>query len=1411
MADTVINKALIQVAFDTKQLNAQIVQIKKQVSNIKATIDTSRLLGNTVPKLTVKLDSVQLRNDIIAVINSVKTPLTLPVTTTGGGGGARLPTADLQTARLLAREVAELNDKYQSGKITAKNYADQIEALSGRMRGLATSTQLTTSQQTNLFNQATRNTQAITRQKTSTQELLRVYTRLGAVTAVTVAALAAIRAGYNAMSDAALKAVEKQKVLNKLVTDADFGKVSSELQELGVKIGGAIPVDVLQRNFVLLRQAGQETGDILAFFEASAAIAADKGLDMAEALDRATKAAILNKDELNENAGILVDVSAKNDAYAKSIGTTTDKLTSQQKAYAQIVGVIEEAETSGASGRLAANFNTLIESSSKLKQAGADFKVAFGTATTDFVIALNTALTTVLGTVTNLLNQYSRLTGATSDSQEISFVSTTLAETSNGSLTPEEQLRKLKSLKGTDILELNISFAGIEEALAATETALKNGATNLGAVFASALLKEYKGVVKDDVGLAALAIPISDIRAKTSVGGTFASGLIDDIEDAINGGRAIEIDEKFINAPVLRTSGLLDSILAYNTAIDSILSNNTEVTTSVEATGDSVAKLVQILIDNSKELDNLPPENLVDTTGDTGFVDTTPTATALDNLRTEYESLVELINRKKVEGLQLITDKDVDDLAAFEGRVAALQSQGLVGDSENVSGFIKDIRTLSGELTALKDITKNGFNATNYLNNIVGDTVDVVDLIRVSNTLRDINAERDRLSAVKNNAEFSNDFATASSAGTRIEALNLSITELETALEALGASVPLSDVLLPTDLDTAPIEELEQAIKDIDGVKKTLESVGGTDSLVSQLNNEQEVLQARIDVLKELAQVEEDRVQAAQELADKEAAISSTNLDNMRKQVELEQELLKAAIESDTKRQETNIKGNLDNQQASIRLQEQFNNEVTKSNELNNIGRVKSEELLNTLTEFGKLGISLDLSKLIKDTEATKGEITSLEDAISKVDLTFVDQNAFANAIESILEFRKGLSDLANFVPEIVLPSVVVPVGVGNEIAKTLDEQIAATELEPPTELVVKFSEAFNDLLANTTIKTGADLEALKGGLSDLILVLTDVGADESVIAKLQAQLEGLNKFIPTVSRSISGLLTALTFGDAGIGTINSLVKDAIATNDVVFLEALMQVSLDNESLNAARLLAQEALANDPLVTKLQLQLDGIDKLGQTTSSPATVDEATDNLATLDVLKQQAANILANSGLTAAQAEAARQLIDGLDELAGENNTFLDKSAESSLQFAKTIVDAATQAATSLIEGIKKGDVGSIFSGLGGAANAFGFLSPVLGIFGGILGFLGGLFAAPKEDKTEKEAAKRREAINARKVGDGASTVNINITVNQDIDIQTNTLSNPQVSGEFRKLARESTQEYINTLNRSNLLGSKKR
>ncbi|MGY8811493.1 MAG: hypothetical protein ACKVK5_10705 [Pseudomonadales bacterium] len=130
-------------------------------------------------------------------------------------------------------------------------------------------------------------------------------------------------------------------------------------------------------------------------------------LGMSEAVLTATEGLKNENSILVDNAGVTKNVSRMWVEYAKSIGTTRDKLTQSQKVQAEYVGILGETEAMLGNAKKASE--GLVGSQASLDKSSNDLKVTVGTALEPAFVSLNQTLSETASWLNDLIRSFSGL------------------------------------------------------------------------------------------------------------------------------------------------------------------------------------------------------------------------------------------------------------------------------------------------------------------------------------------------------------------------------------------------------------------------------------------------------------------------------------------------------------------------------------------------------------------------------------------------------------------------------------------------------------------------------------------------------------------------------------------------------------------------------------------------------------------------------------------------------------------------------------------------------------------------------------------------------------------------------------------------------------------------------------------
>lgn len=176
---------------------------------------------------------------------------------------------------------------------------------------------------------------------------------------------------------------------------------------------GLVPATDAITAYKSLALRGYDDSQIRAVMTAlkdSAAYGRQASYSMGEAISSAAEGLKNENSILVDNAGVTKNVAKMWDEYARSIGTTANNLTQQQKIQAEVNGILEETRfQTGDAAKVAGTF------SGQMMQLGFSFnnlKVAVGNAIIPIIRAILPAVNVAINALTTLFNVFGKVTAA---------------------------------------------------------------------------------------------------------------------------------------------------------------------------------------------------------------------------------------------------------------------------------------------------------------------------------------------------------------------------------------------------------------------------------------------------------------------------------------------------------------------------------------------------------------------------------------------------------------------------------------------------------------------------------------------------------------------------------------------------------------------------------------------------------------------------------------------------------------------------------------------------------------------------------------------------------------------------------------------------------------------------------------
>ena len=123
-----------------------------------------------------------------------------------------------------------------------------------------------------------------------------------------------------------------------------FGSGAGGLERLAQATQGLLANNALREIATQGARAGLSLEQVSRLLESSTRASLATGRDLRETSDAFLKSVIESNDEATKQLGVLVNLGGAQDAYARSIGTTADKLTTAQKAQASLAEVTRQTD-----------------------------------------------------------------------------------------------------------------------------------------------------------------------------------------------------------------------------------------------------------------------------------------------------------------------------------------------------------------------------------------------------------------------------------------------------------------------------------------------------------------------------------------------------------------------------------------------------------------------------------------------------------------------------------------------------------------------------------------------------------------------------------------------------------------------------------------------------------------------------------------------------------------------------------------------------------------------------------------------------------------------------------------------------------------------------------------------------------
>ncbi len=164
------------------------------------------------------------------------------------------------------------------------------------------------------------------------------------------------------------------------------------------------------KNLALRGYSTTQIEQVMTALKDSSAYGRQASLSMGEAVRSATEGLKNENSILVDNAGVTKNVAKMWEDYAKSIGTTTNSLTKQQKIQAEVLGIMEETKyQTGDAAKVASGFSGSIL---KMQFNLNNLKIAIGNAITPIVEVALPVINRMITGMTRLANSIAQVTTA---------------------------------------------------------------------------------------------------------------------------------------------------------------------------------------------------------------------------------------------------------------------------------------------------------------------------------------------------------------------------------------------------------------------------------------------------------------------------------------------------------------------------------------------------------------------------------------------------------------------------------------------------------------------------------------------------------------------------------------------------------------------------------------------------------------------------------------------------------------------------------------------------------------------------------------------------------------------------------------------------------------------------------------
>jgi len=164
------------------------------------------------------------------------------------------------------------------------------------------------------------------------------------------------------------------------------------------------------KNLALRGYDDSQIKQVMVALKDSAAYGRQSSLSMGEAVQSATEGLKNENSILVDNAGVTKNVAKMWEDYAKSIGTTSNSLTKQQKIQAEVLGIMEETRfQTGDAANIADSYSGQVL---KLGYNFNNLKIAVGNALIPMAQAILPSINAIIAALTRLANVFAQVTTA---------------------------------------------------------------------------------------------------------------------------------------------------------------------------------------------------------------------------------------------------------------------------------------------------------------------------------------------------------------------------------------------------------------------------------------------------------------------------------------------------------------------------------------------------------------------------------------------------------------------------------------------------------------------------------------------------------------------------------------------------------------------------------------------------------------------------------------------------------------------------------------------------------------------------------------------------------------------------------------------------------------------------------------